>query len=230
MKGSEFVPLNMALPILRQVALALDYAHEKGIVHGDIKPENVLFLKDSSHAYLSDFGISKHFSRDERTTAPIPHDEGGGTVAYMSPEHLTQSRRSPASDIYSFTTMAYEMVAGHLPFRDAESFYALIQSKLEGKMISADALNPKLTKPISAILMKGLSTAPENRPSSALQLCAMLAHPEDIKPEPVKHVAIFHRFGSLEPAQKTAIIVALIGALGGTVAAVLKAVPELWNK
>jgi serine/threonine protein kinase len=229
MRASTFVPRQQALPILRQVAACLDYAHEKGIVHGDIKPENVLFQRDHSRALVSDFGISRHFSRDSQTTSPSPIDEGGGTVAYMSPEQLAEAVRSPASDIYSFTTMAYEVLTGHLPFKESLSFNSLIQAKLKGELIEAHNRNPRLPKSISAVLMKGLSVSPLDRPQSAVEICTLLANPDAIILAPAPQRGILRRFAALEPANKTAIIVAGISSIAALAGALVKILPELWK-
>jgi serine/threonine-protein kinase len=112
------LPMTEVIGVLRDVAKALAYAHERGIVHRDIKPDNVLLSGGS--AVVTDFGIAKALSA-ARTVAP-----GGtltqigtsiGTPAYMSPE---QAAADPATDhradIYSFGCLAYEMIAGRPPF------------------------------------------------------------------------------------------------------------------
>lgn len=60
LKTRDFLPIEMAIPILQQIALAIDYAHKNGVIHGDIKPENILFSKNQSQFYLADFGMSKY--------------------------------------------------------------------------------------------------------------------------------------------------------------------------
>src|SRR6185437_9819477 len=101
--------------VLRQVAAALDFAHSRGLVHRDIKPQNIL-VDANGNAKVVDFGIAKGLSDANLTEAGT----GMGTVHYVSPEQARGERATPASDIYSTGIVLYEMLTKQLPF-DADT-------------------------------------------------------------------------------------------------------------
>jgi tRNA A-37 threonylcarbamoyl transferase component Bud32/tetratricopeptide (TPR) repeat protein len=104
------VPPRAALAIVRQIAQALAFAHSKGYVHRDVKPENVLF-RDSSTAVLTDFGIAKTNDNSMTATGTVV-----GTPYYMSPEQAMGRATDKRSDLYSLGAMAFEMLTGKVPF------------------------------------------------------------------------------------------------------------------
>ena len=105
--------LSEALRIARDILGALDFAHQRGIVHRDVKPSNILLSLDS-HAYLVDFGIALILgkTRITRFGANI------GTPDYMSPEQIRGGQLDHRTDVYSFGCVLYEMLTGRSPFRD----------------------------------------------------------------------------------------------------------------
>jgi serine/threonine-protein kinase len=109
---SERLPLERCIEILRGVAEALDYAHGKGVVHRDIKPQNIL-LDEDGRVYLADFGIAKILESSGGLTATGMIT---GTPQYMAPEQATGLRVERFADIYALGIVAYEMFAGQVPF------------------------------------------------------------------------------------------------------------------
>ncbi|HHJ35243.1 MAG TPA: serine/threonine protein kinase, partial [Gammaproteobacteria bacterium] len=109
------------LSITKQIASALDFAHKKGIVHRDVKPDNILFREDGT-AVLTDFGIARAARSETRMTAT---GTVIGTPHYMSPEQAQGQEIGPWSDIYSLGIVFYEMLTGEVPF-DADSTIAVV--------------------------------------------------------------------------------------------------------
>jgi len=119
------LPVANALAILRQVAAALGYAHQKGFVHRDVKPENIIF-RDPNTAVLTDFGIAKSTGSETHLTSI---GVIVGTPRYMSPEQADGRGTDPRSDIYALGVVLYEMLAGRPPY-DAKESIALLYSHI----------------------------------------------------------------------------------------------------
>jgi len=90
----DFLPLENAIPLLRQIAAAIDHAHLNGVIHGDIKPQNVLLSADREQAFLADFGMAKYFEVTDRVVSIAA--AGEGTSAYLSPEQLSDNKQTHA--------------------------------------------------------------------------------------------------------------------------------------
>ena len=131
--------LDIALTakIVEQVGSALNFAHNSGVVHQDIKADNI-FLDDDANAYLSDFGIAKEVGAD----ASNGSDTLVGTPAYMAPEQIRGEGAGTQSDVYAFGIMLYEMLSGSRPFAD-ETLATLVYKHLNEPlpMIDHTALN-----------------------------------------------------------------------------------------
>lgn len=224
MRSRDFMPVEQALTILEQIALAVDFAHKMGFVHGDIKPENILFSDNFSQAYLCDFGMSKYFSITEQvTTAPTFY--GGGSSAYLSPEQLDQGKQTPSSDIYSFGIVAFEMLTGQLPFDVKVPPIKQMVLKIEGKLFDPQDINPRISDAVKAALLQALQVNSKDRPGTASEFCQMFSKAETksaVKGQPRR---ILRFWNSLEPVNKVAIITAIIAALAGVLAAVIKLIP-----
>ncbi|HEU4721098.1 MAG TPA: serine/threonine-protein kinase, partial [Gemmatimonadaceae bacterium] len=173
--GDSWLPMTDTIGILRDVAKALAYAHERGIVHRDIKPDNVLLTGGS--AVVTDFGIAKALSA-ARTDAP-----GGtltqigtsiGTPAYMSPE---QAAADPATDhrtdIYSFGCLAYELIAGRPPFT-AKSPQKLLAAQMGEMPQPIETLRPDVPPALAQLVMRCLAKEADARPQRALEIARQL--------------------------------------------------------
>jgi serine/threonine protein kinase len=232
MKARSFMPLNSALPILEQIALAIDHAHACGFIHGDIKPENILLTEKTAHCYLSDFGMSKYFQIVEMMSsgADLTDRGGGGTTYYLSPEQIDEGRQSPRSDIYSFAIVAYELLTGMLPFDQSVPPFKQMRQKIDGKLMDPFQVNAALPQSTRDALLQALNVESDKRPGSAFEFFQNLTRgvPTPQRPvEPGDSDSRKKRWASLEPGTKVAIITALIAALAGIITAIIKIIPEL---
>jgi serine/threonine protein kinase len=168
--------LQEALWYLEQIAAALDYAHEHGCVHCDIKPANVL-LDSEGYALLSDFGIARvaHTSED---TSELPAAKGReavvGTPDYISPEQALGRPVDGRSDIYSLGILLFYMLTKRLPFR-ADSPIALALLHVHEPPPSLMPIRTDVTYEIDQVILKALAKQPDERFQTAQQFCAALA-------------------------------------------------------
>src|SRR3954452_17161285 len=151
-----------ALSWLRDTAAALDTAHERGIVHRDIKPGNLL-LDDHDRVAVADFGIARLAYESDKYTQT---GQVLGTAAYISPEQATGDDATAASDRYALAAVAFELLTGRKPF-EAPHFAAQARAHIEDPVPAASSLNPRLPRSVDAVLRRGLAKAPEDRWSSA---------------------------------------------------------------
>ena len=173
LKRETQLPIADALRITTEIATGLAYAHRHGVVHRDIKPDNVLF--QDGQAVLADFGISLPAKGDDR--APARLTEVGvslGTPTYMSPEQVTGQEVDRRSDIYSLGSVAYEMLAGQPPFTGSS-----VQTVL-GKVISEEprpviAHRKSVPPHVSAAILKALEKLPADRWQTVAQFADALA-------------------------------------------------------
>jgi serine/threonine protein kinase len=152
------MPPSEAITYLAQAAEAIDYAHEQGIVHRDIKPGNML-LRNDRWLLLTDFGIAHILSSVENLTQT---GVGIGTPEYMAPEQA-QGKAEAASDIYSLAVLAYYLFVGRLPFL-AETSYATTIQHMTLPPPSPRLFNPALPPTFEVALLHGLAKQPAERP------------------------------------------------------------------
>ncbi|HEY7123873.1 MAG TPA: protein kinase [Ktedonobacterales bacterium] len=150
---------SRALPIIRQVAEALNYAHERSIIHRDVKPVNVLF-DDDGRAVLSDFGIAKIMeSAEHRLTRP---GAGVGTPEYMSPEQCRGDPVSSRADVYALGITLYEMLTGRTPFQ-ADNYTALAHAHIYEPVPPPTLFNSRISPAVEAVIMRALAKEPAHR-------------------------------------------------------------------
>src|ERR671931_945837 len=156
-----------ALALVGQVAAALDAAHERGLVHRDVKPSNVLLTgrPGNEHCYLSDFGLST--STSDRSVA----DPGRivGTIDYVAPEQIQDVEVDGRADIYSLACLLYECLVGEVPFRRT-SDVAVIYAHLEEPPPKASERAPTLPAAVDAVVERGSAKLPEERWQSCTAL------------------------------------------------------------
>ncbi|MBX6341774.1 MAG: serine/threonine protein kinase, partial [Thermomicrobiaceae bacterium] len=150
-----------AAMVIRQVADALDYAHAHGLVHRDIKPQNIL-VDDAGHVKVVDFGIAKSLSDANLTEAGT----GMGTVHYVSPEQARGEPATPASDIYATGVVLYEMLTKHLPF-DADTPVGVAMQHVHAAPPPPSLLNPSIPPEVEDVVLTALAKDPEDRFPSA---------------------------------------------------------------
>src|SRR2546428_5624168 len=161
--------LREVILMLDQLAGALDHAHAHGILHRDIKPSNILLHKDGTPV-LADFGLARMAGSLRRLTSS---GTVMGTPEYMSPEQAADEPIGPASDLYSFAIVAYEMLTGRVPF-GADTPAAVLLSHVTKPMPSTRELRGELSAHIEEVLRSALAKRPEERYPSAAAFVAAL--------------------------------------------------------
>ncbi|QJW95896.1 serine/threonine-protein kinase [Frigoriglobus tundricola] len=162
-KGPPDLPVTLS--VMRQVALALQKAHEEGIVHRDIKPENILVTR-KVEVKVTDFGLSRFFSGDVPANNLTQSGVTLGTPLYMSPEQVQGHAVDNRSDIYSFGVTCYHLLAGEPPFRGASAFDVALKHVQEQPRPLSD-LRPDLPPDLCAMIHKMMAKGPDDRYQSA---------------------------------------------------------------
>ena len=162
--------LAESLPVLRDVAAALDYAHARGVIHRDIKPSNIMLAAGGSRAVLMDFGIA-HLSDATRLTRT---DGFVGTLDYVAPEQIQGAAGvDHRADIYSLGVLAFQMLSGRLPFQH-NSPGAMIMAHLLEPAPSLAQIQPDLPPAAAAAVQRALAKTPGERFDSAGEFVAAL--------------------------------------------------------
>jgi len=168
LRSTKKLPLARAALIMSGIARALRAAHAKGVVHRDLKPDNVFLVRRDGEPDLVkvlDFGIAKLLATG--TPASYQTQTGAiiGTPAYMSPEQCRGAKEIDyRTDVYALGVIGYQMLTGHLPFA-AEALGELLLKHLTETPAPADSLEPSVPAPVSQILARALEKEPEKRPS-----------------------------------------------------------------
>ncbi len=148
-KKKNLLPMRKVIEYIADIADALDYAHQKGIVHRDVKPANVMILKNGM-VKITDFGIARITASSQTQTGVVK-----GTPHYMSPEQISGRRVDGRSDIFSLGAMLYQLLTGELPFR-GNSPAALMHQIMNVRHPDPRKSNPKIIIPLVTIIDKAL--------------------------------------------------------------------------
>ena len=159
-----------------QILKALQHAHDKGIVHRDVKPQNIMVMPDNATIKVADFGIAR-FARSNQKTVT---DMAIGSVHYISPEQARGDKTDEKADIYSVGVILYEMLTGKLPF-DAESAVSVAIMQLQRDPQLPTEINASIPKGLEQITIQAMQKIPERRYQSAAE---MLCELEIVKKDP----------------------------------------------
>jgi eukaryotic-like serine/threonine-protein kinase len=184
----QFPPATEIIRLFTPISLAIDYAHQHGMIHRDIKPANILL--DQSHTarnpmgepILTDFGVAKLLSAASQTVTGAVL----GTPLYISPEQVQNRPVSKQTDIYALGVVLYEIFTGVPPFR-GDSLTGIMIQHLTEIPAEPHVVNPNLPPALSAVLLKSLAKNPQDRYPSASALTAAIAEayripvPEDLQ-------------------------------------------------
>ena len=158
------LPARTAAAVTLQIAEALQAAHERGVIHRDIKPHNIL-ITESGDVKVTDFGIARAASSSTMTrTGSIL-----GTAHYISPEQAMGEPVGPPSDLYSLGVVLYEMLTGVLPF-DAETPLGIAMKHVNGHLRQPQEVDPSIPAGINAVTCRLLAKDPEDRYASDAEL------------------------------------------------------------
>jgi len=163
------LPVARALELACQIARALSFAHELGIVHRDVKPHNVL-LDGSGTAKVTDFGIARALDSDDALTAT---GTVLGTGQYLSPEQANGERGDERSDQYSLGVVTYELLTGEVPY-SGDNLMAVAMRHVRDPVPSARALRPDVPERVDAVIARAMAKRPQDRFGSMDTLAAAL--------------------------------------------------------
>lgn len=163
MKKKGALGWKEALHFAVQISKALEHAHEKGIVHRDIKPQNIMILKDGT-IKVADFGIAALESAQEKKS-----DQTVGSVHYIAPEQARGEQPDPRSDIYSLGVVMYEMLTGKMPY-DGDTAEQVARKHIVGNATPPQELNPDIPEELAEITLKAMSADIDARYQSASEL------------------------------------------------------------
>ncbi len=172
------LPAGEATRVLREVAWALAYAHGRGVVHRDVKPDNILLEAGGGRALVTDFGIAQV----KEATGGTGGDEVLGTAEFMSPEQASGEPVDERSDIYSMGIVGYYMLTGRLPF-EGETAAAVLAKHITQAAPLLNSVAPEAPKHLAQAIDRCLAKAPEDRYADAEELAAALSQSIEVRRE-----------------------------------------------
>ncbi|HEX5337201.1 MAG TPA: serine/threonine-protein kinase [Gallionella sp.] len=184
MKDGGLLPVDQVLDIVAQVASGLAYAHEHEIVHRDVKPSNIMVIRDG-HVKITDFGIARMASSAVRTQTGMVL----GSPKYMSPEQVMGKAIDQRSDIFSLGVMLYEMLTGQSPF-NGENVNAIMYQTLNAVPAAPNTMNAAVPEMLNFIVAKALAKKLEDRYQNAHDLAVDLRACRDSMPRSTQKIDV----------------------------------------
>lgn len=162
MRGPDIVA------VAAQIAEAIDFAHQNGVIHRDIKPGNILFESSpQDRVALGDFGIARILGAVQQDITTAPGLDITGSPAYLAPETISGNVIDKPADIYSFGVVLFEMLCGRTPFDEQQTTYSMLFAKTQKDAPSIQDFRPDIQKSVAGRIGQLLSRDPSARPKSA---------------------------------------------------------------
>jgi serine/threonine protein phosphatase PrpC len=177
MSRTKPLPVAQALDILSRLCDAVGYLHGKGVVHRDLKPQNVMLCADGS-LRIMDFGIAKAAAAKRITFGGFSPTLG--TPDYMAPEQVKGQRGDERTDVYSLGAILYEMLTGHVPF-EAPNAYAVMNARLVGDPGAPRGFNEQIPPEVEEIVLHAMARDPRDRYQSAAAMKVDLDNPSQVQ-------------------------------------------------
>ena len=166
------LPVAVTLTVGKQLCRALEVAHAEGVIHRDIKPQNIV-VEPSGFLKVMDFGIAR-LANPPQGKGLTEAGVSIGTPDYMSPEQLSGAELDPRSDLYAAGVVLFECVTGRVPF-EAETTWALVAKHLEEEPPDPRRFNPDVPGPLAAVILKAMAKTPGDRYATAAEMHDALA-------------------------------------------------------
>jgi serine/threonine protein kinase len=160
-----------AARIAAQIADALEFAHDKGLIHRDVKPSN-LIVTSEGHVYLTDFGLARRVGTAPGLTGA---DQLLGTIDYAAPEQIEGSEPDSRSDVYSLGCVLYEMLAGEPPFASHQGGMAKMWAQVNADPPPLRERHPEIPAALDDLVQRAMSKSPDARPTAAAFQTEVLA-------------------------------------------------------
>jgi len=166
------LPVAVTLTVGKQLCRALEVAHAEGVIHRDIKPQNIV-VEPSGFLKVMDFGIAR-LANPPQGKGLTEAGVSIGTPDYMSPEQLSGAELDPRSDLYAAGVVLFECITGRVPF-EAETTWALVAKHLEEEPPDPRKFNPDVPGPLAAVILKAMAKTPGDRYATAAEMHDALA-------------------------------------------------------
>ena len=221
-KNTRILPTEQTLSIILKVCDAVQFAHEHGVLHRDLKPGNIL-LRDDGEPLVADFGLAKLNSADESHSLSVS-GHVVGTLENMSPEQAESSKDvDERADVYSIGTMLYQMLTGRRHFEATGNIVADAQALKTHEPVRPRALNPHIEPDLEIITLKALRNDPVERYRSVAALAADIQHyrrGEVISARPVHFLEVFKKLVQRNRGVSAVIVSAILIFIVGTLVSI----------